>query len=377
MGVLPNAVGLTRDLIRFQTLNPPGDEEDCAIFLARLLAGSGFEVKLHRFGPRRFNLVASLAGASGGLPLGFTGHLDTVPLGTAPWACDPFGGEIADGRIYGRGASDMKAGIAAFVVGCLRSAKDIARGAGLQLILTGGEETGCDGARALVEQAPHHLKPLGALIVGEPTANRPLLGHKGALWLRGVTHGVAAHGSMPERGKNAIYGATEAIGLLRGFRVGDAHPLMGGPSLSVGTVHGGQNVNSVPDRVEFEVDIRTVPGIEHRCVMHRLQALLGNDVHLASMADLPSVYTDPADEWMARVIALCAQRNPAQPAPPAASYFTDATLLKPACGLPPTVILGPGEPSMAHKVDEYCSINCLEEAVEIYSKIALDWSRRS
>ncbi|SAK80523.1 M20 family metallopeptidase [Caballeronia ptereochthonis] len=369
-------VALTRELVAFQSVNPPGDEEACARHLAGLLARIGFEVTLHGFGERRFNLVARLAGTAVGSPLGFTGHLDVVPLGSAPWAHDPFAGEIDNGLLYGRGASDMKAGIAAFVAACAGSIDTLRRGSGVHLILTGGEETGCDGAQALSSDRPELLQSLGALIVGEPSANRVLFGHKGALWLRGVARGVTAHGAMPDQGVNAIRIASDALAKLWDFEVGPAHEAMGTPTLNVGTIRGGLNINSVPDHTEFTVDIRTVPGIEHGSVCSHLRNRLGA-IDLSPIIDLPPVYSEPSDNWIARVMELARPFDDAPSAPRTARFFTDAAVLKPATAWPPTIILGPGEPDLAHKTDEYCRVDRLRAAVELYRAILDDWVTRS
>src|SRR6266498_2846770 len=125
-----------------------------------------------------------------------------------------------------------------------------------------GEETGSEGAFALARRGMRGQA--GALVVAEPTTNRPLCGHKGALWLKATTRGVTAHGSMPEKGVNAIYAAARAVGRLEAFDFNVArHPVMGAPTLNVGTLHGGLNLNSVPDRAEIGIDIRTIPGMLH------------------------------------------------------------------------------------------------------------------
>ncbi len=152
---------LARQLLGFNTINPPGSEADCMRFFADWLDDSGFEVSLSSFGEGRCNLIASLPGAKSGKPLAFTGHLDTVPLGNARWQYDPFGSQMEDGRLYGRGSSDMKAAIAAFAVACVHQREAILAGRGAVLLITGGEETGCDGARALI--ASTTLPEVGAL----------------------------------------------------------------------------------------------------------------------------------------------------------------------------------------------------------------------
>src|SRR5690606_12102087 len=127
----------------------------------------------------------------------------TVACGATPWRIDPFSGTIVDGRLHGRGACDMKSGVAAIVTAALTQAERLRDSPGVLLVLTAGEETGCRGARHLIRSG-HHLERVGALLVAEPTNNRVLLGHKGALWLRLALRGKSAHGSMPEQGENAL-----------------------------------------------------------------------------------------------------------------------------------------------------------------------------
>ena len=143
------SVELTQELIYFNTVNPPGAERSCAEHLAALLVGAGFTVELIPFGEGRAQLLARIGGAPDKLPLGFTGHLDTVPLGAQPWSSDPFAADITDGKLYGRGASDMKSGVAAFVTACIALAGRLASSPGITLLITAGEEIGCTGAEAL------------------------------------------------------------------------------------------------------------------------------------------------------------------------------------------------------------------------------------
>src|SRR4051794_19759680 len=117
--MLVDAVALTRDLIRFRTINPPGEEEACARHIGGLLGAAGFQCDYVEMGPGRANLIARIGGTDGKLPLAFTGHIDVVPLGAATWSMDPFAGETAGPRIYGRGASDMKSGVAGFVAAAI------------------------------------------------------------------------------------------------------------------------------------------------------------------------------------------------------------------------------------------------------------------
>lgn len=228
----------------------------------------------HEFDEGRTSLVGRLAGSQSKPPLCFAGHIDTVPLGANPWRKDPFAGEISDGKLYGRGSCDMKAGVAAFVWVAQQLAKLPKPKADLLFIAVAGEETGCQGSFHLVQTKA--LGSAGALVVAEPTSNYPIIGHRGALWLEIETTGETAHGSMPHLGVNAIYKAARAIGKIEKFKFDVApHPQLGASTYNVGTIQGGLNINSVPDRSVFSIDIRTIPGQSHHEVQRSLQASLG------------------------------------------------------------------------------------------------------
>jgi len=366
------AVDLTRELIRFDTINPPGNERACAEHLGGLLERAGYAIRYHEFGERRASLVARIGDGSGA-PLCFTGHIDTVPLGAMPWSVDPFAAESEGDRLYGRGSSDMKSGVAAFVAVAIALAPRLARSPGLLLVITAGEETGCEGAGHLA-RVDGALEPAGAIVVAEPTANYPYVGHKGALWLRARTRGVTAHGSMPERGVNAIHKAAQAVAKLERFAFDvPPHPVLGPPTLNVGTIRGGLNINSVPDQAEIGIDIRTIPGQEQGALRAALARHLGDEVELEPIMEVDGVWTEPGHDWIREVYGVMAELLGEQPVARGATYFTDAAALTPACGGPPTVILGPGEPGMAHQTDEYCLISRIEQAYEANLRIAAKW----
>jgi succinyl-diaminopimelate desuccinylase len=368
-----SALELTRELTRLRSINPPGDEKPCADHLAGILEAAGLEVAAYSFAEGRTSLVARLEGPGDAPPLCVTGHLDTVPLGAAPWKADPLGGEIDGERLYGRGSSDMKSGVAAMARMAIDLARLPRRRAGLVLVFTAGEETGCDGARYLADLG-NVLPRAGALIVGEPTANRPLIGHKGALWLQAVFRGVTAHGSMPEQGDNALHKAARGVVRLadHGFNL-PPHRHLGSPSINIGTLHGGLNINSVPDRAEVQIDIRTIPGQSNDALSEEIGSVLGEGAEVSRIVDVRAIASDPGDDWIAEVFDICAAATGERIAPRGATYFTDASILVPAMGDIPAVILGPGEPSMAHKTDEYCRVPKIEEAVHLYTEIARRW----
>ena len=369
-----SALELTQALVRFDTINPPGNERLCAEHLGSILNDAGFAVSYHEFAETRTSLVARIGGDADAKPLCFTGHIDTVPLGAAPWSVDPFAADIADGKLYGRGTSDMKSGVAAFVVAAIRLVRELETGPGMVLIITAGEETGCEGAYHLAGLG-NVLGDAGAIVVAEPSSNLPFIGHKGALWLKAVANGLTAHGSMPELGVNAIYKAARTISQLEDFDFNVArHPVLGKPTLNVGTVHGGMNINSVPDRAEVGIDIRTLPDQDHGDLCAHLSSYLGDDIAVEPVVDVGSVWTDPAEDWMLDVFDVMAEILGKMPEVCTATYFTDAAALTPAYGGPPTVILGPGEAAMAHQTDEYCVVDRIDQAVDAYVEIAKRWN---
>ncbi len=357
-----DALSLTRKLLSFNTVNPPGRERECAEFLGKILESEGFKTSYHEYGEGRTNLIASKEGAGDKSPICFTGHMDTVPLGATPWGCDPFVGEMEEDKLYGRGSSDMKGGIAAMVLAAVRLSPFLPGKGGIRLVFTAGEEQGCEGAAYLCSQS-RELGKAGALVVGEPSSNYPIVGHKGAVFLEARTRGVTAHGSMPDQGVNAVYKAARAALALEGFQFGvPPHPVLGPATLNVGTLSGGLNVNSVPDLATIGIDIRTIPALSHDDLLERLKSYLGEEVELDRKVDAVSIWTDPEDEWVQLVFNITEPYLKAHPVARAVTYFTDASEFKPALDHPPTLILGPGEANMAHKTDEFCFFSNIEAA---------------
>src|SRR5260370_35546874 len=146
------AISLAQELLRFQTINPTSPERACAEYLAGILEQAGFSIRMHEFAPNRTSVVARIGGHPDRRPLVFVGHTDTVPLGARSWSRDPFAGEISDGKLYGRGSSDIKSGVGAFVVAALELGSCPAATAGLTLLIVSVDETGCQGS---VHRARH------------------------------------------------------------------------------------------------------------------------------------------------------------------------------------------------------------------------------
>jgi succinyl-diaminopimelate desuccinylase len=370
---IPDPVELTQTLIRMDTINPPGNEEPAARYLGKLLNEAGLQVSYPRLGENSTGLIAVVPGDTSQLPLVFTGHLDTVPVGDAPWDSPPHGAEIQNGCLIGRGSSDMKSGVAAMAVTALHLAQEPEGRGGAVFVFTAGEETGSEGAFQMKESGALPDEA-GALVVAEPTSNIPLLGHKGAFWLECTARGKSAHGSMPDLGENAIYKAARAAASLEDFFASaESHPKLGKPTVNVGTFVGGSKINMVPDSARFRVDLRSVPGVEHGRLFEDIQAHLGPDIAIERLIDLPGISTPSDDPWIIKVLDIMARVQGSRPKPGYVNFFTDASVLTYALNTPPTLILGPGEPSQAHQTNEYCEVENIGRAVEFYLEIARDW----
>ena len=369
-----DAVSLTRDLLRFDTVNPPGQERDCAHRAGSLLKDWGFSVEYSEYEPGRTSVIARAGGSDRKAPLCMTGHLDVVPLGTRKWSKDPFAGEADGDKLYGRGSSDMKAGVAAMLIAASSFSKKLNNTAGLVLVLTAAEENGCVGSRHLAA-LPRLMGRAGAIVVGEPTSNYPMVGHKGSIKFYAEFKGVSAHGSMPQLGVNAIYKAANAIAKLEEFQFGvQAHPVMGLPTMNVGTFEGGSGVNLVPDLATIGVDIRTVPGTNHQELIIELKKIL-SEAELEIFADSEAVWTEPQDAWVQRVFEICKPILKEAPVARTMPYMTDAANLRQVYDGAPTVVLGPGEAAMAHQTDEYCHMERIRQSVQIYEEVIRDWCR--
>ena len=361
---MSEALELTRQLLRLPTVNPQGDESSCIQPLAARLEAAGFACRRFDLAPGRPNLVARF-GDPRRPALAFTGHLDTVPLGEAPWIRDPFAGEVADGRVHGRGSSDMKSGVAAIVTAACRHAA-ASGSTPIEIVLTAAEETGLEGARQLAG-IPQSLGRAAALVVAEPTGNLPAFGNRGTVWLEFTFEGKSAHASAPEQGVNALLRAAEAALRLAAFDGGGVrHPVLGRPSLTVSRLAAGSNFNSVPDRAVLGLDLRPLPDADLDALIGELAALAGPAARLREVVRCPGLWTDPAEPWLAAALEVVAEATGTAARQETVPFNTDAAFLTPAYGGVPTLILGPGELAQAHQTDEWCEVAKIDEAVEIY-----------
>lgn len=356
-------IALLGELIRIPSVNPEGDpgvadpgEAGLASYLEKLLSDLGAVTELREVLPGRPNVVARFPSDRPGKPrLLLAPHTDTVSV--AGMTIDPFGGDVRDGKIWGRGASDTKGPMAAMLAAVSRLGPEIA-GLSHEIWFAGlmGEESGQHGAKALAASEAFDF-----VIAGEPTDLKTVHAHKGSLWVTLTAHGKAVHASAPERGENAIYKMTSAIGRIHDRVIPEIsknkHPLLGRTTLSVGTIRGGSKTNIVPDHCEATIDIRVIPGDdpEHIVALIR-EASIGVDLeHLGSSP----LFTDPKNPLIGKLSSLGAT-------PTGAPWFCDAAVFS-AKGMP-SVALGPGSIAQAHTADEWISVADLEAGADFFEQ---------
>jgi acetylornithine deacetylase len=369
-------VELTTSLVRAAGQNPPGDEAATVRVLSTAAAELGLDVVETAVEPDRNNVRITLEGGTGpGLLL--LGHTDVVPVGDG-WTVDPFGGAVQDGRIYGRGASDMKGGLAASL-SALAALRGVALSGPVELTaLVDEEETG-KGIRAFVESV---RRPFLGCVTAEPTDLQTIIGARGASYLRIEVHGKACHAGNPDDGANAIYGAAAVVAEIERLHAELAtrpHPLLGPATWSVGQIHGGTGGSIVPAECVVVADRRLLPGESTDAVLDELRERVaglrladrGLTADLVMPMEMPAFQT-PADSELARVTDA-ALADAGGPGLPLGGWTAacDGGFVARDLGVP-VVVLGPGSATtQAHRADESVAIEELLVAARAYALTAL------
>ena len=377
-------IDLTIQLIQAPTENPPGNEKIAVQFLKPLLSKMGFKIKTVPSPKGRWNIIAERRWGKSGRTLIFNGHLDVVPAGDpSQWKYPPFQGKFYKGRIYGRGASDMKSGIAAFIhaISMIDRSRIRLRQGGVMLHLVSDEEShGHEGTGFLTQTGQ-----IGgdAALVGEPTNLHPVIAHKGAFWIKITTFGRSAHGAKPHRGVNAIEKMAKLVDRLNSIPLDREHPLLGKPTFSIGTIRGGTKINIVPDRCEIEVDRRMLPGEKKWEVLGEIKEILEplrlqdplfryrmEEIDFAEPSEV-----NPEEEIVRTGVEAIQEVTGKKPPLNGFSGFTDSRFYINQCHIP-TLILGPGETDRPHTTDESVNVDALVHAAHIYALIILKFLSR-
>lgn len=364
-------VRLLAELVRIPSVNPMGramssgdyGEAALADHVAAFLRRHGIDVRVTEVSPGRPNVTGYIdAGAESTLLL--QAHLDTVHVEGMTVA--PFGGEVKDGCLYGRGACDTKGSLAAFLQAAVEAMQTPGRMCcNVLLLATADEEYQFTGAEHAVRSGL--TADMG--IAGEPTSLRIIRAHKGVVRWYLHTRGTAAHAAYPGRGDNAIYRMGHVLTRLESYArqlaSGVPHPVLGTPSLSVGVIAGGQAVNIVPDACRIEIDRRTLPHEDAAGVLTAVEAFLaGVDGWAMTTPHLVVTGMDvPEDAPVVRELAQAIRAVTGEPKVEGAYYATDAGTFN-AGGIP-TVVFGPGDIALAHTAAEHIPLVELRQATDI------------
>ncbi len=366
-----DALDLTKELVRFNTVSLPGNEEPCARYIHDFLADSGVDSHLHAFQPNRANLIARI-GPQNKKGLLLSGHLDVVPSGDLnQWVRPPFEPEVRDGRLFGRGAADMKGSVACILRAVANLSKEEYKRQ-LTLAFTAGEEIGYDGLKALLKDEKITSNDAQFGINGEPTELKAVHLHKGRVVLVVDIHGKTAHASTPELGVSAIDRAIDlaaALRKLKGDFMNARHPKLGGNNISVTLLRGGTKDNVIPDQCTLTLDCRIVPPYTSDHLVSDLRELLrglkNSDKdfnaeieveHVADVLDLPE------DKG---IVKMLREELGAEVA--GVPYNTEAPLYTKA-GIP-TALFGPGSIDQAHQPNEFITLEQLRKGTVAYEKI--------
>jgi acetylornithine deacetylase len=355
-------IGLLEDLVAIDSVNPSlvsgaaGEAEIAGRIAAECIA-SGLSVTVTEITPGRPNVVAIFDGRERGPTLMFCGHVDTVGVAGME---QPFRPVQRDGRLYGRGAQDMKGGIAA-MLGAARQIveQDVCRRGRLIVAAVVDEEHASIGAEALAE-----AWRADAAVVTEPTDLDIAVAHKGFEWIRVETHGRAAHGSRPRDGRDAILRMGRVLSRLesldRRLQSQRPHALLGTGSLHASIIDGGRELSSYPERCSLQIERRTLPGEpvgaglqEVRGILERLRRADGDFVGDASLVFSRAAYELEPSHPLPEMLVRAAESAGCRPRRVGMSFWSDAAILS-AAGVP-TVLFGPGGAGL-HSAEEYVRI---------------------
>ncbi len=373
-------VALLCTLVETASMNPYGPtlpedprygEAAVAERVRQWLAEAGIEAQLSEALPGRPNVVARVPGPPGSPTLLLETHLDTIP---APWLEGPPRARVEGGKVWGLGACDAKGCLTAMLLALRRAAAHGSR-ATLLLCAAADEEAGFRGVTHFVQQGWR----ADEAVVGEPTELAMVVAHKGVLRWHIETRGRAAHASTPGLGRSAILDMARVIGRLEADYLprlrSRRHPLLGEATFNIGRIHGGTQVNVVPDHCLIDVDRRYLPGETEASVLAEVEAILAAlraehpelQVHCREPYLVSPPLTDAQNaavsETLARAHAEVLGQAPARVGAP---YGTDASKLQVA-GIP-AVVYGPGSIAQAHRPDEHVEIQAIRQAAAVYAR---------
>jgi acetylornithine deacetylase len=377
------AVAILEDLIRIQSVNPhygegAQGEMELSRYIERYCRDAGLLVSRQPVFDGRDNLIIELKTGHPDSVLLFEAHMDTVSLGSMPNPLEPV---CVDGRLYGRGACDTKGSLAAMMYAMAECAKHPERlQSDLVLCAAVDEEHAYRGVLKFLERD----MTVSAAVVGEPTDLHIVVAHKGCVRFAVTTHGKAAHSSVPHEGENAIVAMADVVAYLaKEIAPRLEHKIdarCGAATLSIGTIHGGKQINIVPERCTIEVDRRIIPGETPERVLEQMQAeLTGWCRERGIRCTIEPLLLDwalntPVDDTLVLAAGETAARLGLSPEPRGETYGSDASKLQGLKGIP-SIVFGPGSIAQAHSAEEWVAVADVERAAAFYLELAKSYKQ--
>ncbi|MFX0074994.1 MAG: M20 family metallopeptidase [Candidatus Hermodarchaeota archaeon] len=369
--MIPNLEEILKNLVKIPTENPPGITDEIIDYLISdvFKEAEGFHNEIMNYSKKGIelkNLVTSIG--TGKKKLILSGHLDVVPVSEdSQWKYPPFSAEVVEGKLYGRGACDMKGGVT-MLIGTMFSLSEhpeLLDNYTITFIGSADEESGMTGSYNCVKKGV--MKDSVLLIIGEPTNMDIGIAEKGLLWADIHVYGKAGHGSTPELGINSIEGTLNLIPKLHNCIDSIKNEVLGSSTLNIGKIAGGIANNIVPDKTVLSVDYRYIPEQDFSKLSENLRAVDGSpcNVEVKITHTLPALQTDMRNPFIQNLKAISGKKIIGLP------YATDAAVLVQKKNPVPFVIYGPGDPSVIHKPDEHIKIEDVIKSKEFLSQALL------
>lgn len=372
---------ILEDLVAIQSVNE--NEIKVAEYLKKLFAEYNIESTIIPVTDTRVNLVAEIG--SGSPVFGISGHMDVVSPGDiSKWSTDPFVLTEKDGKLYGRGANDMKSGLAALAIAMieLKESNSLTNGS-IRFMATTGEEVGGAGSKKLYEEG--YMDDVDALIVAEPSQDVIVYSHKGSLNFKVISQGQEAHSALPQLGYNAIDPLAKFITRVNA-EVRDpsrSNETLGELIMNCTIIEGGQQVNSIPELATAEFNVRTIPEYDTEEVIAKFNEIAeeinnkqDSKINVEVTMALPSVFTDGKSELVKTAQSLGEKYFGDKPGTIGSPGVTDdSNLLRSKGDEFPFMMFGPGLTKMAHKIDEYVHKDVYLKFIDLYKEMILAFNQ--
>jgi len=350
-----DVIPILKDLINIRTENPPGFTIDAVKYLSNIFDGKGIKNIIQEYGEKRANIIAEYG--EGDKTIILTGHLDTVPAGDEEkWNFPPFEGVEDDGKIYGRGSTDMKGAVAAFIAVINKlKLNNIKLNRRIVFLGTSDEEIGMDGA--VVAKEKGIMKDCEFVVIGEPTELMVAVAEKGTLWINVKVRGKSAHGSTPHLGINSIEAASKLILKMKNAVSDFEHEVLGKSTLNIGEIKGGTVINVVPEYCEFRCDFRIVADDLREKTKKKIKEIIEDfNKKEEAKAEIEIIHEIPALELKEKTVFFERLRAKAKDFGMdeliGVNYGTDGAMLVPQYNTP-FIIMGPGKFDQLHVTNEY------------------------